>query len=614
MLSLSRNCVVRVITRLRSRHYCLLYSTSAVETASKGSSSQITSQKTQTNEPFAKNLFLGKFDKEILVYPEFSDKGEYEELGQMLRPIERFFTEGIDSRSIDSEAVIPEKTMQQLKDFGLFGQQIPVEYGGLGLNATKYARIAEITSMDGGIAVTLAAHQAIGLKGILIAGTEEQKRKYLPKLATGEHVAAFCLTEPSSGSDAASIQTRAVLSEDGKTFRLSGGKIWISNGGIADIFTVFAKVEVTNSDGEKENKITAFIVERAFGGVSNGEPEDKLGIRGSNTTEVFFDETPVPVENVLGEVGQGFKIAMNILNSGRFSMGSSVAGILKTLLGYTAEHATTRAQFGKKLAEFGLIQEKIARITVMTYVMESMAYLTAGIIDEYETPDCSVEAAMVKVYSSEGAWAGVSDCLQILGGLGYMKDFPYERYLRDARILLIFEGTNEILRLFIALQGLQHAGKELKELVKWKNHKNPALTLRLNEEVHPSLKIEAIELERGVLRFQKTVEVVLSKYGNKIIHEQMDLKRIADIAIDLYAMTACIGRSSRSYCIGLRNADHELLLTKSFCQDAAKRINDNIANITLGSVHNQDENYRQIAEMIFKNGGYAAEHPLERNW
>ncbi|KAJ8302027.1 hypothetical protein KUTeg_021014 [Tegillarca granosa] len=500
----------------------------------------------------------------VLTYPELL-KEELEDLNQMVQPIEKFFNEGLDSTSIDVNAKISDETLQQLKDLGLFGQQIPEEYGGLGLNATKYARLAEITALDGSIAVTLAAHQAIGLKGILIAGNEAQKQKYLPKLATGEHVAAFCLTEPSSGSDAASIQTRATLSEDGKTFYLNGGKIWISNGGIADIFTVFAKTEVVTDDGEKKDKVTAFIVERAFGGVTNGKPEDKLGIRGSNTCEVHFDNTPIPIENVIGEVGGGFKIAMNILNSGRFSMGSSGAGILKKLIGMTAEHAMTRKQFGRHLSEFGLIQEKFAKMAITTYAMESMAYLTAGIIDQYEEPDLSVEAAMVKVFSSEGCWTCVNECLQILGGLGYMKDYPYERYLRDGRILMIFEE-------------------------------------------------EACLLEKNVFHLQMIVEDMLSKYGNKVVEEQLDLKRVADIAIDLYGMTSCIARSSRAYCIGLKNADHEITLTKAFCLEANRRIFLNVKDISDGEGVNNDLNLKAIASTIFKHKSYAAEHPLQRNW
>ncbi|GFS26373.1 very-long-chain specific acyl-CoA dehydrogenase, mitochondrial protein [Elysia marginata] len=542
----------------------------------------------------------------------------------------------VDSKSIDEKAKIPDDVLQQLKDLGLFGLQIPEEYGGLNLDATGFARICEVTSLDGAIAVTLAAHQSIGLKGILIAGTDEQKQKYLPQLATGERVAAFCLTEPSSGSDAASIQTKATLSEDGQTFYLNGGKIWISNGGIADVFTVFAKTEVTTPEGEKEDKVTAFIVERNFGGVSHGKPEDKLGIRGSNTCEVHFDNTPVPIENVLGEVGGGFKIAMRILNSGRFSMGSSGAGFLKVLINLTSEHATSRAQFGKKLSEFGLIQEKFSKLAITTYAMESMAYLTAGTLDSYDDPDMSVEAAMVKIFSSEGCWQCVSECLQVLGGLGYMKDYPYERYLRDSRILLIFEGTNEILRLFVALQGVQHAGKSMKELLKklrnplnnpglmfkaaWRRSRGKSVigpeVLKLEGEVHPELEQEAKILDEGIVSFGGAVEDVLSEFGNKVIHEQMKLRRLADICIDLYAMIACIGRSSRSLCIGLRNADHEVLLTRAFCYEADQRIKKNLHELQpskrvkkeIGDIH------RQIADSMFKQNGYAAEHPLTRNY
>ncbi|XP_070557398.1 complex I assembly factor ACAD9, mitochondrial-like [Ptychodera flava] len=541
----------------------------------------------------------------------------------------------VDSKQIDIDGKIDEKTLQGLKELGLFGQQIPEDYGGLGLSNTKYARIAEVTSLDGAIAVTLAAHQAIGLKGILLAGTPEQKAKYLPKLATGEHVAAFCLTEPSSGSDAASIQTKATLSEDGKHFLLNGGKIWISNGGLADIFTVFAKTEVTDEKGEKKDKVTAFIVERGFGGITNGKPEDKLGIRGSNTCEVHFEDTPVPIENVIGEVGGGFKIAMNILNSGRFSMGSSGAGMLKKLVGMAAEHASSRKQFNTKLKDFSLIQEKFSDMAITTYAMESMAYLTAGMMDrpwEGGLPDCSVEAAMVKVFSSEGSWHCVNEALQILGGMGYMKDYPYERYLRDCRILLIFEGTNEILRLYIALTGMQYAGKHLKELVdKLRNPgQNIGLVLRtlgkkafhglrmkrklhlFHEDggVHPSMKESAIKLQDTAVTFGMISESLLTKYRKDIVHQQIMLKRMADICIGIYGMTAVLSRASRATADGLRNSDHEIMLANAFCDDTYKKCQSTFHEIGIGEKFNGDILKQKIAKQIFENRSYVPCHPL----
>uniref|UniRef100_A0A8C3SXE1 Complex I assembly factor ACAD9, mitochondrial n=2 Tax=Chelydra serpentina TaxID=8475 RepID=A0A8C3SXE1_CHESE len=572
-------------------------------------------------------------EEEVFPYPEISNE-ELEEINQFVGPVEKFFSEEVDSKRIDQDAKIPPETLKGLKSLGLFGMQIPEEYGGLGLSNTMYARLGEIISLDGSVAVTLAAHQAIGLKGILIAGTDEQKAKYLPKLASGEHIAAFCLTEPGSGSDAASIQSRATMSEDGKSFLLNGSKVWISNGGLADIFTVFARTEAVDNDGTKKDKISAFIVERAFGGVTNGKPEDKLGIRGSNTCEVHFENTKVPVENVIGEVGGGFKVAMNILNSGRFSMGSASAGMIKKLIEMTAEYACTRKQFNKKLSDFGLIQEKFTLMAVKAYVMESMAYLTAGMMDRPGVPDCSVEAAMVKVFSSEGAWICVSEALQVLGGLGYMKDYPYERYLRDSRILLIFEGTNEILRMYIALTGMQYAGKILTGKIKEikKGNVGVALEIFVNQfrdsmgrkvdlglvgkdgVVHPSLEESGKKLEENIYYFGAAVEGLLRRFGKTIVDEQLVLKRVADVSINLYAMTAAISRASRSISIGLRNHDHEVLLTNIFCTEAYFKNNYVMAEIEKYAAENLDDSIKKVAQQVLEKRAYICSHPLERTF
>ncbi|XP_036386982.1 complex I assembly factor ACAD9, mitochondrial [Megalops cyprinoides] len=583
---------------------------------------------------YAKDLFLGKVNKEeVFPYPEVSSE-ELEEINQFVSPVEKFFSEDVDSKRIDHEAKIPPETMNGLKELGLFGIQVPEEYGGLGLSNTMYARLGEIISLDGSIAVTLAAHQAIGLKGILIAGNEEQKAKYLPKLATGEHVAAFCLTEPGSGSDAASIQTRATLTEDGQHYLINGSKIWISNGGLADIFTVFARTEVVDKDGQKKDKISAFIVERAFGGITSGKPEDKLGIRGSNTCEVVFDNTKVPVENVIGEVGGGFKVAMNILNSGRFSMGSAGAGMIKKLIEMTAEYAGTRKQFNKSLSEFGMVQEKFAVMAMNAFVMESMAYLTAGMMDRPGVPDCSLEAAMVKVFSSEGGWVCVSEALQVLGGLGYTKNYPYERYLRDCRILLIFEGTNEILRMYIALTGMQYAGKILTGKIKEMKKGNVGVMLNVwgkmlrdsfgskvdlgltgkDGVVHPSLTDSAKMFEENVHFFGTTVERLLYRYGKTIVDEQLVLKRVADVLINLYAMTAVLSRASRSISIGLRNHDHEVLLANTFCSEAYFKNNFWMNQLQKNAPENNDDGIKKIAKEVLAQRSYICSHPLDRTY
>lgn len=310
-------------------------------------------------------------------------------------------------------------------------------------------------------------------------------------------------------------------------------------------------------------------------------------------------------------------------------MGSSVAGTMRKLLSKTLEHAMTRSQFSKKLIEFEIIQEKLAKIAVKCYAMESMAYMTAGIMDSYTEPDASVEAAMVKIYSSEAAWECISESLQVLGGLGYMKDYPFERYLRDSRILLIFEGTNEILRLYIALTGLQHAGAELKDIIK--KLRNPlnnmgfimktgfqrmkkTPNIGLTKEVHPTLGNCAQTLEEKLHDYKQQVENALAFYRDSIINEQLVLQRLANISIDLFAMTAVISRASRSISIGLKNSDHEFLLARTFVYEAGKRIDDNIKDLKNGKLANGDENYLQIAQGMVKNNGYFAEHPLTKNW
>merc|ERR1712141_433949 len=381
----------------------------------------------------------------------------------------------------------------------------------------------------------IGAHQSIGFKGILIAGSPEQKEKYLPRLASGEDFAAFALTEPSSGPDANSIKTRADLSPDGNHWILNGAKIWISNGGIAEIFTVFAKTPVPDEkSGEMVEKVSAFIVERKFGGVSHGPPENKMGIKCSNTAEVYFENTPIPVENVIGKPGEGFKVAMQILNNGRFGMAAALSGTQRFAIKKAVDHAITRHQFGGRIDSYGTIQEKIARMSMVHYATESMAYMVSGIMDSGAT-DYQLEAAISKVFASEAAWFVTDEAIQILGGMGYMKDCGIEKVMRDLRIFRIFEGTNDILRLFVALTGIQYAGGHLRELQK--AVKNPignfglvvgevtkraghkvgfATGNHLAPHVHPNLNDVAAQVCKNTEMFGNSVEKLLIKHGKRI--------------------------------------------------------------------------------------------------
>jgi len=300
-------------------------------------------KKAVNSDSFVQNIFRGMVEPtQLFPYPIALDEEQRENL-EMLVPIaERVMTEQNDPMLNDQLEKVPEATTNALRELGAFGLQVPVELDGVGLSNTQYARLTEVVGgNDLGVGIFIGAHQSIGFKGILLAGTPEQKEQYLPKLATGENFAAFALTEPGSGSDAGSIKTRAVLNEAGTHWILNGAKIWISNGGIAEIFTVFCKTPVTDEKtGTVTEKVSAFIVERSFGGVTNGPPEKKMGIKCSNTAEVYFENTPIPVENVLSKPGDGFKVAMQILNNGRFGMGAALSGTMRSVIQKATDHAT----------------------------------------------------------------------------------------------------------------------------------------------------------------------------------------------------------------------------------------------------------------------------------
>lgn len=564
---------------------------------------------------FMKSLFQGRIEDNLLFpYPEIG-KEESEYLEAFVDSLHKYAADHIDSDAIEDNQEIPKEVLRELGELGLWGLIIPEEYDGFDFSQTAYSKVFEnVARIDGSLVVTLGAHSSIGLKGILLFGTEAQKQKYLPALAAGESLAAFALTEPGSGSDAASIKTKATLSDDGTYYILNGNKIWITNGGIADVFTVFAKTEVT-INGKVKEKISAFIVTRDMKGFSSGTEELKLGIKGSSTTELHFDNVKVPVENLLGEKGKGFRVAMEILNSGRLGLAAGCMGAMKEVLQLSTTHALEREQFNQKIAEFEMIREKIARMNMMAYVTESMVYHTTGLADRNNI-DYSLESAICKVWGSEKLWDVVNEALQISAGAGYMQEYPYERYLRDSRINLIFEGTNEILRMFIALAGmeapgeyLRQVGKALRDPIKSAGLLTDYIYKRIRRTVsHPeipdiseALKPSADLFTRYVDEFTNTVQKVLTKHGKKIIQREHIQKRIAESAMELYAMATTIARTTEDIAqYGEEEAQNGILLCNTFCQESWRRIRRRLAM----TESNQDEQINTIADKIYENGKY----------
>lgn len=570
-----------------------------------------------TDQSVAKQLLFGQvLEENLFPYPAINER-DREVLGMIVESIDRFL-EGKEAEFArwDREARQPDEFVQSLRELGLFGLIIPEEFGGLGLSNAAYARVlAQTSSYDSSVSLTIGAHSSIGMKGLLLFGTAEQKARYLPKLATGEMIAAFCLTEAGAGSDAAAIRTTAKRNGDG-SFTLNGEKLWITNGGIADFYTVFAR-----TDGP-EGKVTAFLVEAAWPGVSHGHHEDKMGIRASSTTTVAFSDVRVPPENVLGDVGKGFKVAMGILNNGRTGLGGGAVGGMKALIRRSVAQAQERKQFDRPIAQFGLVREKIAQMTVECFAAESAVWMVAHYIDS-GCEDYSVEAAITKVFASEAMQRTAYESLQIAGGNGYMRDLPYEQYTRDARILPIFEGTNEILRLYIALSSLKDVGASLKELQsavssifndpikgfgvlsgyaerRFSRATGLGAAIKVSAPVAPALRPLVDIYENYARATSREAERLLRKYGRGISERQYAQRRVADLMIDLFVGLCVISRADSIIKNDPASAADVTHIAMVFTHQARRRMVRNVR----GLAHNEDDAIEALAGSIIEKGRY----------
>jgi alkylation response protein AidB-like acyl-CoA dehydrogenase len=442
--------------------------------------------------------------------------------------------------------------LKKAGELGLLMVEIPENYGGLGMDKRTATVVSEESVAQGSFSVSFMCHTGIGTLPILYFGNETQKQKYLPKLATGEYIGAYALTEAGSGSDALGAKTKAVLSPDGKHYVLNGSKMWITNGRWADVFTVFAKV-----DGEK---FTAFIVEKTFPGFSHAAEEKKMGIKGSSTVVINFDNCLVPVENVLGEIGKGHKIAFNVLNIGRWKLGAAAIGGCKKVLKHMIPYVKERKQFGKAISEFGLIRKKVAEVSVKTYVTEALMYRVAGLYDDaiaaldktdpqYDRKSIeaienyAIEASIAKVYGSEALWFAADEGVQALGGFGYSQEYPMESIQRDSRINRIFEGTNEINRLIIpgtmlkrAMAGQFDLMSEIQKIIGELKTGFAALT---QSELSPL--IARVNLAKKLAVYASGVAV--QKYMADIQNQQYLMEKMADLVIETFAMDSALKRT-----------------------------------------------------------------------
>jgi alkylation response protein AidB-like acyl-CoA dehydrogenase len=559
---------------------------------------------------FAKALFLGEIHEEM-VFPFPKPKAEEQEKIRGLNNALRGLAEDWDVREWEEKRWIGDKVVSQLGEAGLCGLYVPEEYGGQGLSQTGYCRVFEtFAQIDATLSVVMGVHQSIGMKGIVLFGSDEQKERYLPDLASGRKLAGFALTEPEAGSDAYNVQSRAVRQSDG-SWVLNGEKRYIGNGGKGDVFVTFARAEVDGKD-----RHIALIVEKGMKGFEVGERFDTMGLRANDLRRLRFNDLKVPPENVLGEPGEGFHIAMHILNNGRLSLGTGSVGATKGLLDRAIDHVKERRQFGQALGDFELVQDKIAWMVSYLFGLESMTYLTCGMVDA-GVPDYSLESAICKVSGTEFLWYATNRVMQLKGGEGYMRTEPYEKILRDIRIFPIFEGANDVLRAFIALTGIKPVSEELSGLGEL-GLNDPLGSIgvvidyvsgRIQREVrpdrigqaHPELKVHADAVSDQVKELRDVTEKLLRTHRKEIVQRQFQQKRLSDAISDIYSQIALLSRvSSILEEQGVEASGQEMFIADTFCARAARRVASSFRQI--GS--NDDERMVGIAKLAYKRGSY----------
>jgi alkylation response protein AidB-like acyl-CoA dehydrogenase len=533
---------------------------------------QVEEQKKQVEEliagsdvGFAKALFFGKFKGELLFpYPTLP-ADQLARAEEEAAKVREFADRAIDPAQIDRESLIPDEVIHGLADLDVYRLTIPTEYGGLGFNQQMYLKTMEVLGgHDSSVAVFVNAHHSIGCRALLLFGTPEQQARWLPGLLDGTKLCAFALTEAEAGSDAGNVQTTAKPTEDGSAYILNGSKQYITNGGIADVLTVMARTPAPTPGNPDATKITAFLVTPDMPGFEVVEARaDKCGIRGTATGRLKFTYMRVPKENVLGPVGKGLKVALTVLDFGRTTFGASCTGHAKTCLTAMVEHAKRRVQFQQPLAEFQLVQKKVAFAAAHVFAMEAATTQCAAFIDRgFE--DYMLETAILKVFATEHLWTIVNDTLQVWGGKGYFTDQPLERWMRDARINTIGEGANDVLKAFIAVVGCRGPGEYLKGLRddvmggRWTLRKlgaalgvGASLVIPWATTGTPSVPVRSAELHDEAHALGKLVR----EFGLKLPHVFLALKdearfvqaqlvheRVADIAIDLYVSSCVLSR------------------------------------------------------------------------
>ena len=492
---------------------------------------------------FLEHLYSGELHSD-LCFMDFNrvDERKVEDFVQRYTEIVRQYA----PLDLEKEGRVPGSLMDSFREIGMFGLTIPKEYGGLGFSQSEYLKVVEeMASTDMALVLVPLAHLSIGLKGIMLFSNEEQRRKYLTKAASGEMIFAYALTEPKTGSDAQHVET--VAKKDGDSYVLNGSKTYITNGNYADAFTVFAQL-----DPENPGHMGAFIVERSWEGIKVGKDMPKMGLKVSSTTPIQFKDVRVPAENMIGEPGDGFKIAMNILNYGRLGLGAASAGLMNQSVKDMTKRANSRKQFGMPIREFELIQEKIVRGKAHAFAAANMTYFTALLLENDPLRNVAIESSHCKLYGTDRCWDTLYDALQTAGGSGFIATQPYEKRMRDFRVTTIFEGTSEIHTIYPPLTVFRQAGKQLSgkgalgKLMELRRMSSTRLLGKLRAD-HPALKRALATAQESEKRFRKLLAYGLRSYGRKITTEEFFLRRLTYMSLSAFWLVASVASLQSRY-------------------------------------------------------------------
>uniref|UniRef100_A0A0A9YYK3 Acyl-CoA dehydrogenase family member 9, mitochondrial n=1 Tax=Lygus hesperus TaxID=30085 RepID=A0A0A9YYK3_LYGHE len=567
-------------------------------------------------QPFLKNLFIGKFDQDFLVYPEVVDLDELRQ-----RTIENINVESSKDEGAVTRMSVQEKVKNILKS------NVPIVSDSETKDSER-VKIYELMDIDLQTALLMET-QSIVISIISRFGSTELKAKYLKKLMTGEITGAFAMSEPCTGSDPSSLESIADFDENTESYAVSGTKEWVTNGKNADVLIVLATTDAVH--GQPRREVTAFLVEKGSPGIVKSDQESR-DLRDCGLVRIQFDKTPVPESNVIGEVGQGIEVAARCISLNRYFVTSSLLNTMKKIFNEVHRCIKSRKQYPIPLKDCELIQYKLSEVGTKIYALESLIYLYTGMIDSYNV-EMMVESASLQLFCYESALETVKICNEILGGKSYDGNHHYMTLLSEIQGLILASKTQSILQLFISLCSIQYAGVSIYEMVRRnrnpldypgfvvkrllsnrrQDNDSPKLELQLYMNLHPSLKDAAEVLEYAVLRLKYAVEVALSRYGSDVVNKQVDLCRFADVATEIFAMTAVLGRASRSYCTGIRFCDQEMLFASAYCLGSLQRIRLKINQVIDGGKISNDTSRLKIGTEIFNQGGYFLEHPLVRN-